>query len=90
MEAAVHIIVQGMVQGVGFRYFVYRAATQYKLKGFVANLFDGNVEIEAEGERSLIEQLLKEVKVGPRAARVANLQVTWMKPKHQFSTFDIQ
>lgn len=90
MDAAVHIIVQGSVQGVGFRYFVYKAATQYQLKGFVANLFDGNVEIEAEGERSLIDQLLKEVKVGPRAAHVATMQVTWMKPKHQFSAFDIR
>ena len=90
MEVGAHIIVQGMVQGVGFRYFVYRRATDFKLKGFVANLYDGNVEIEVEGERSLIEDFIKEVTVGPRAARVADVRVQWKKPEHHFREFDIR
>ena len=90
MEAAAHIIVKGMVQGVGFRYFVYRAAIRYELKGFVANLFDGTVEIEVEGDGSVIEQFMKEVKVGPRAAHVADMQVRWMKPGRHFTAFDIR
>ena len=77
MDARVHMIVQGMVQGVGFRWFVARHAETLGLLGYVKNLFNGNVEIVAEGDRSLVEELIKEVKVGPRSARIANVRLEW-------------
>lgn len=73
----VHIIVEGLVQGVGFRWFVYRHAEALGITGWVRNLYDGNVEIEAEGERSLLEEFIKQVKIGPRSARVTNLKIEW-------------
>ena len=55
------ILVQGIVQGVGFRPFVYRVATELKLKGYVRNL--GNVvEIVLQGENKNIEQFLYDLK----------------------------
>jgi acylphosphatase len=48
------IIAEGFVQGVGFRYFVYRHAQQLGLNGFTRNLFTGEVETVVEGEKALI------------------------------------
>ena len=55
--AAAKITVSGMVQGVGFRYFIARAADELNLKGYAKNLFNGNVEIYAEGRQEFIEKL---------------------------------
>ena len=90
MDCRAHIVASGMVQGVGFRYFVYDIATRLGLSGFVRNLYTGEVEIEVEGDRSLVEQLIKEVKVGPRAARVTDVRVDWKLPEHRFYHFEIQ
>lgn len=90
MIVGAHIIVQGMVQGVGFRYFVYSRAVRAGLEGYVQNLYNGEVEIEVEGDRSLIEELIKEVKIGPRASGVTNVKVDWKNPEHRFRGFDIR
>ena len=95
MQAHVHIIVEGLVQGVGFRWFVARRAQALGVRGFVNNLYDGNVEIDAEGDRSLLEELIGEVKRGPRSAHVTNLRLTWkdLQPADrpgQYSGFEIR
>ncbi len=90
MRAGVHIIVQGLVQGVGFRYFVARKAAQFGVDGFVRNLYNGDVEIGAEGERGSIEMLIREVKVGPRSAHVRNCIIEWKESSQQFKGFEIQ
>jgi acylphosphatase len=77
MRARVHMIVEGLVQGVGFRWFVARHAEALGLDGYVRNLYNGNVEIEAEGDRSLVEEFIKEVRVGPRAAHVSKVHLEW-------------
>ncbi|MDZ7265102.1 MAG: acylphosphatase [candidate division KSB1 bacterium] len=89
MEATAHIIVKGLVQGVGFRWFVERTAKKLGLKGYVRNLYNGNVEIEVEGDRSLIEELIAQVKVGNRQARVSDLTVDWRECQHHFTNFQI-
>ena len=53
----VHISVRGVVQGVGFRPFIYQLATKYNLKGWVCNTSE-DVKIEVEGEAAAIEQFL--------------------------------
>jgi acylphosphatase len=72
------MVVEGLVQGVGFRWFVARRAQERGLHGYVSNRYDGNVEIVAEGDRSLVEDLIKEVRVGPRSAHVSNLRLEWL------------
>ncbi len=66
----------GHVQGVGFRCFVWRAAKGLGLTGWVRNLEDGRVELEAEGQTETLRLFLKEVRRGPRFARVARVDVT--------------
>lgn len=91
MVSRVHIVVEGIVQGVGFRWFVYRLAESLGIAGWVRNLANGNVEIEAEAERSILEEFIKEVKVGPRSAHVRNLRIEWTQPSPQeFSHFQIR
>ena len=87
------MIVEGLVQGVGFRWFVGRHAESLGLNGFVSNLYNGNVEIEAVGERGLIEELIKQVKVGPRSAHVSNLKIEWIedaKRANHYTHFEIR
>jgi acylphosphatase len=90
MEVGAHLIVRGVVQGVGFRYFVYRHATGLGLAGFCRNLYNADVEIEVEGDRSLVEELIQEVKVGPRFAQVTDVKVSWTPYQQRFSGFEIR
>jgi acylphosphatase len=79
-----------MVQGVGFRYFVWRQATKLSLSGFVRNLYHADVEIEAYGDRSLLEELIKEVKVGPRSAYVKDLRIEWKEFQERYIGFEVR
>ena len=90
MDVAANIVVKGLVQGVGFRYFVHVHAAQLGLKGVVKNLFSGEVAIEVEGDRSLIEEFITKVKVGPRHSHVTDVSIEWAEPKHRFDGFMIQ
>lgn len=90
MEVAAHITVSGVVQGVGFRFFVYNRAVRLGLKGYVSNLYNGDVKIVVEGERSLVEELIKEVKIGPRTAHVTDVTVEWKNVEHKYNDFSIE
>jgi acylphosphatase len=84
------IIVQGVVQGVGFRFFVIEKAREYKVKGYVRNRPDGTVEVVAEGVKSLLQDFINRLKIGPVSAHVTGLEVAWDSSENQFSTFDIR
>ena len=75
MKVSAKIIVSGIVQGVGYRYFCYRKAKEYGLTGYAKNLFNGDVEVEVEGEKELINDYVKELKIGPSSSRVTNINV---------------
>ena len=84
------IIVDGVVQGVGFRYFVIRKAQKLKLKGFVKNLFSGEVLTVVEGEKYLIDDLLNEIKIGPSNASVTKCNIQWLEYKNEFTNFEVK
>jgi acylphosphatase len=84
------MIVKGMVQGVGFRYFVWREATKLSLSGYVRNLYNGDVEVEAEGDRSLLEEFIMEVRAGPRSAHVSDLEIEWRASQARFKGFEVR
>jgi acylphosphatase len=62
--------VRGHVQGVGFRYFVRSVAHRHGLGGYALNLADGRVEFLLQGEADHIEQVIEQIRSGPRHARV--------------------
>lgn len=77
--ACVHILVEGRVQGVGFRYFVQAQANQLGLTGWVRNLEDGRVEILAEGGKKDLLDLLDRVRSGSRGSFISDLKFEWME-----------
>ncbi|MBN1755596.1 acylphosphatase [bacterium] len=84
------IRISGIVQMVGFRYFTRQKAISYGLTGYVRNNIDGSVEVEAEGEKGLIQDFIKELKVGPPAAHVTTLKVDWLEYRGDFRNFTIK
>ena len=90
MDVHASITVQGLVQGVGYRWFANHHAVQLGLKGLVRNNYDGTVHVEVEGDRSLIEELIVQLKIGPRSAHVNDVRVVWSEPKHLFLGFTIK
>lgn len=69
-----HVRITGMVQGVGFRWFVRERARRLGLKGWVRNRPDGSVEVLAVGDPGQIELLKEELRRGPRGAAVDKLE----------------
>jgi acylphosphatase len=84
------IIANGLVQGVGFRYYVIRIAERLGLKGYTQNLYTGEVLTVVEGERVLIEELYDKIKIGPSHASVKNCRVVWLEPKNEFTKFEVR
>lgn len=70
--------VRGVVQGVGFRWFVVREAQALELSGWVANTPDGSVRVVVEGPRRDVAALLERLEEGPAGAWVQRVLPTWM------------
>ena len=69
----IHVRVTGVVQGVGFRWFVRERARRLGLSGWVRNLPDGSVEVVASGENGQVDLLRAELESGPSGASVEAL-----------------
>lgn len=69
-----HLIIYGKVQGVGFRYFTYRTATELNLNGWVKNLQDGTVETVFTGDAENVYKMKEKLKDGPTRANVQDIQ----------------
>ncbi|MFH0768199.1 MAG: carbamoyltransferase HypF [Chloroflexota bacterium] len=85
----VHISVRGVVQGVGFRPFIYQLATRYNLKGWVCNTSE-DVKIEVEGEAEAIEQFLLALREqAPPRATIEDIIITHHPPAN-YEKFEIR
>jgi len=84
------ITVSGLVQGVGFRFFVYSKAQNLGLTGFTKNLFSGKVITVVEGEKYLIDEMIDYIKIGPSRSYVKTHSVTWFEFKNEFKIFEIK
>ncbi|HEY1647657.1 MAG TPA: acylphosphatase [Terracidiphilus sp.] len=65
-----HFLIRGRVQGVGFRWFVHREASELVLRGWVRNTEEGDVEVVATGNPADLDELRASLKRGPRGSRV--------------------
>jgi acylphosphatase len=90
MRKGLNLVFSGVVQGVGFRWFVLRAANRYGVKGYVKNRFDGAVEAYAEGDESSLRAFFDEVRVGPSHAHVAAVNYNWVDYKGNYTEFRIE
>ena len=90
-QAALHCVVHGRVQGVGFRFFVVDEAERLGLTGWVRNRPDGrSVELVAEGPRSRLEELRRAVTKGPPGALVERVECSWQAPSGEHTGFSIR
>ncbi len=69
----IHFLIQGRVQGVGFRWFVHREASELDLRGWVRNTEEGEVEVLASGTSADLAELRASLRRGPRGSRVDRL-----------------
>jgi acylphosphatase len=76
----VHVLVHGMVQGVGYRYTMRMVARETGVTGWVRNLPDGSVEAEVEGSQEQIDEVLAWMTQGPPGAQVDTAMVTDADP----------
>ncbi|OGL41409.1 MAG: acylphosphatase [Candidatus Schekmanbacteria bacterium RIFCSPHIGHO2_02_FULL_38_11] len=89
-KVRIKAVVKGFVQGVGYRYFTVREAANLGLNGHVKNLYDGNVETVAEGEKKEIEKFILRLKKGPSLSKVTDVEVVWEDYRGEYKGFDIK
>lgn len=87
--AAAKVRIGGRVQGVGYRYFCYRRALDFGLTGWVRNDPDGAVSLLAEGEKTAVESLIAELRIGPPTSSVSEVQVAWLEVLPKCRGFEI-
>ncbi len=85
----VHLIITGRVQGVWFRASTQEAADNLGIKGWVRNLPDSSVEVDASGETDTLEQFIQWCYKGPPGARVANIDIKELEPTDAHQSFKI-
>jgi len=87
MLEAAKITVDGLVQGVGFRYRSRLVAYKNSLVGYVENLEDDTVEILCEGEKKNIDQFIEEIKMFKKPIIISDIRVQYIKPTGKFKSF---
>ena len=88
-KSTVKAIVSGLVQGVGFRYYIYREAKKLGVNGYARNLPSGQVEIMASGEKGMVDELIKAARIGPSFASVSGVAVEEVSDDETFNNFNI-
>lgn len=89
MNAEWRIKVHGLVQGVGFRRTVARAARQLGIVGTVCNCSDGTVDIVAQGPSATLEMFLEGLHASPGAGSIERMDVERGSAATRFSSFDV-
>jgi len=88
---SVNVIIYGRVQGVFFRNFTLQRANKLGIIGYVRNLHGNRtVEVQAEGERAKLEELINNLKTGPPEASVEKIDVKWSDFTGNYSYFSIR
>ena len=85
-----HLIVEGRVQGVGYRAWGDRTARALNLSGWIRNRCNGSVEIAVQGDQRAVDEFLKLAKSGPRLAHVENVRVVENTATETFGAFQIR
>ena len=84
------IAVTGVVQGVGFRPFIYRLANKHGLAGFVRNMGDAGVQVIVEGEKKRVEKFIDSLRPEqPPLARIDEVKTTWKDATNEFTIFQV-
>ncbi len=90
MIIARKFLIGGLVQGVGYRFFVQRSAARYQVWGYVKNLDDGRVETVAQGDEKSVKAFMEDLATGPTYAKVEDIEEIVLEPNGSFSSFLIE
>lgn len=88
-NSGIKITVSGRVQGVGYRYFILRYASELKITGYAKNLFNGDVEIIANGRHEYLEALVEKATLGPHGSAVKSCKIEWLDFNKKYDNFEI-
>jgi len=83
-------LIHGRVQGVGYRFFTERWANDLGITGYAKNLYNGDVEVLAQGDKPRLEAYLAKLREGPRASRVTDIEIEWQPISEHYPNFDIR
>ena len=90
MDKGFHITVTGRVQGVGYRFHCRDAARKLKLRGYVMNLTDGNVEIKVYGDSTKLQQFIKDITRTDRFFKVIDMNINDLENDVSVGEFEIR
>ncbi|WP_372795738.1 acylphosphatase [Pontiella sp.] len=85
-----HAVFSGRVQGVGFRYTVCELAASRQVTGFVKNLWDGTVELKAEGPLQELHALLQAIRASRLRRYIVKDQIQWLEAGGKYKGFGIE
>lgn len=89
MKTRVHILIDGLVQGVCFRHYARIEAGKLDVRGWIRNMSDGRVEVVGEGTPEAVARLVAWCRRGPPGARVTGVQETYGPPTDDYTTFEV-
>ena len=84
-----HIVITGKVQGIGFRYWLYKAAIQRNIDGWVKNKISGEVEALIIGNDENVNDLIKLCEKGPTFSKVTKVKIKNYQKEYSKKSFDI-
>lgn len=90
MVRCFELIVEGRVQGVGFRNFAYNRAVKHNITGYVKNTYEGNVKIVCMGQEADLDKFIDEMKKGPYLSYVSNIRIKESGTDENFNDFEIR
>ncbi len=83
-------VISGRVQGVGYRYFAQEAAERRGIRGYARNLFNGDVEVHAEGDEAALQLFKQDLQRGSRMSSVTKVVETEAAVTGAYSSFLIR
>ena len=85
-----HLIIKGLVQGVGYRWFASKSASSNNLNGWVKNLPDSSVEIQVYGDKGALNSFIKDLSRGPSFSKVTDVVVRWIEFKSDYISVTVE
>jgi acylphosphatase len=90
MKKAIHMIIKGRVQGVGFRWFAVDNARKMNVTGYVKNLLSGDVEVVAEGDEAQLDAFYALISKGPPFSHVTDVGLKDREVSGEFKEFYVE
>ena len=84
------LFINGLVQGVGYRFFAQRSAARHQIRGYVKNLPDGRVEVWVEGSDTAVSAFKDDLAAGPIEGKVAVIEELVVEATGLYSAFRIE